>query len=91
MFDVQRFAFAAAEHRARHDAWPSLDQLRMADATLPRVDPWKHPFRIDDGGNSLTVRSAGVDGTFDTGDDVISDPMRAPVSAATTAGGTPHR
>lgn len=78
MFDVQRLAFAADEHRELHGAWPTLEGLWGDDSSLPRADMWQRPFRIVVAGDTLTVRSAGVDGTFDTCDDVASDPMRAP-------------
>lgn len=86
MFDTQRLAFAAADFAAEHARWPRPDELLARDATLPQRDIWKHAFRFVAGEQQLVVQSAGIDGTFDTCDDVSSDPMRMTIATATEDG-----
>lgn len=80
--DVQHLAWAASDHRVARGRWPDLTTLVAADASLPRLDPWGHGYRIDATAYRLVVRSAGVDGAFDTDDDVTSDPVVAGLPAA---------
>lgn len=77
MFDVQKLAFAAAEFATEQGRWPQAEELFAHDASLARRDIWKHDFRFDATDERFLVESAGVDGAFDTCDDVRSDPMRA--------------
>lgn len=72
--DVQRLAYAAEEFRAVEDRWPSVAELRALDPALPSHDPWRRAFRLELGAAGLVVRSAGIDGAFETVDDVLSDP-----------------
>lgn len=67
----------------RHKALPSggLQELTSTDAEtgepwLVRVprDPWGQPFRLtglESGGTRYLLASAGDDGLFDTGDDIV--------------------
>jgi len=45
----------------------------LADASLPATDPWRHAFRLSIEHDRCRVRSAGVDGTWDTCDDVVAE------------------
>ncbi|MBP8299106.1 MAG: hypothetical protein KA020_01975 [Planctomycetes bacterium] len=72
--DVQRLAFAAEEFHAVEDHWPTVAELRALDPALPSHDPWRGAFRLELSATGLVVRSAGIDGVFETGDDVLSDP-----------------
>ncbi|HEX5054282.1 MAG TPA: hypothetical protein VFZ65_21060 [Planctomycetota bacterium] len=77
MTDVQRLAFAAADYESDYGRWPELAELFAAGPCLPRRDPWQHAFRCESGGDRFVVRSAGLDGVFDTPDDVVSDGVEA--------------
>lgn len=71
--DIQRLAFAAADHRRDRGRWPSLAELRTRDLSLPVTDPWRHDYRADRSDDQMVVRCAGIDGVFDTSDDILSD------------------
>jgi len=47
----------------------------LADPALPATDPWRHPFRLTASERHCRVRSAGVDGAWDTCDDVEAECM----------------
>jgi hypothetical protein len=68
---VQTLAFAASDFHGAHGRWPSPEEL-LSDRSLPLLDPWGHEFRFATAENSFTVQSAGVDGVWDSCDDVRS-------------------
>jgi hypothetical protein len=69
-------AWAARDFRAAHRRWPTEAELLAADPTLARTDPWRNEFCQRTGPDGLVVVSAGVDGRFDTADDIASAPVR---------------
>lgn len=81
MFDVQRLAYAAADFQKAHARWPDHAELLVADPSLPLRDSWQQAFRFEATGDQFLAMSAGVDGEWDTCDDVTSDPMRMATSA----------
>ncbi|MCA8949184.1 MAG: hypothetical protein KDE27_06765 [Planctomycetes bacterium] len=75
--DVQRLAFAADEYYGVNGRWPTHAELLELDETLPDRDFLHQQLRFEaasDGG--LQVRSPGVDGRFDTTDDIVSWSMK---------------
>lgn len=90
VFDVQRLAFGAADLQKERGQCPTLGELRTADPSLPATDIWRCEFRLVRSDRTFQVESAGVDGNFDTADDVHSDPM--PLVVTTTSSEVqPHR
>lgn len=76
---VRRLARAAEEFRDLEGRWPAPAELHAYDASLPRHDPWGRAFRFGAAGRGLRIASAGPDGAFGTADDVLREPMPAPV------------
>lgn len=71
MSDMVKITLAVSEHNDRHGSAPaSLDELQLPSDTV--TDPWgnQYLYELAPGGASFTLRSAGPDGQFDTGDDI---------------------
>ncbi len=76
MVDVGELAIAAGAYRQQHGHWPAHEALRRSHPGLPALDRWRRPFRYDLAGDTLTIRTAGLDGRFDTTDDIQSGLVR---------------
>jgi hypothetical protein len=50
------------------EIWRKLGQ--EPSSLIVDLDPWKHPYRLECLGGDIAAASAGVDGVFDTEDDI---------------------
>lgn len=74
---MQQVADAAARFHSVLGVWPTSAELSVAEPAVKRVDLWQREFRHEVGARGVVVRTAGVDGAFDTTDDLVSEPGRA--------------
>jgi hypothetical protein len=74
--DLSYLGWAAADFHGRRGRWPTLDELTAHDPSLRRRDRWDQEFRVEATASGFVVRSAGVDRTWGTADDLASDPER---------------
>ena len=52
---------------------PTIDELIAVLDNEGNADPWGNPYKLTCGeGSKIQIRSAGIDGQYDTADDVIS-------------------
>lgn len=72
--DTSQIAFAAAEFHRQHGRWPALAEV-LAAGSLPGTDPWRRAFRLAIEDGRCRVRSAGVDGTWNTCDDIAAESL----------------
>jgi hypothetical protein len=75
--DVGWLALAAGDFQRANSRWPTHAELVATDSTLARLDRWQHAFRCEVTAAGFVVTSAGIDGEFDTCDDIASDPVPA--------------
>ena len=82
---MQQVADAAARFHAELGQWPTADDLAVAAPAVPRLDLWQREFRREIDGEQVIVRTAGVDGVFGNGDDLVSEPGRSDAPSPTCA------